>query len=190
MFGHLKPEDFVNLLEGLAGPAERTRLQSHLASCSNCAETLESMTALQARMMEDAAEQDAGIPEPDWSDFREGVRNSLLSRSVKRESAQSWLKWPVSSWRPALAWGVSAMFLVALTTGVLVWNGGSGSLETALPVEPEIEFEWSDLSDWSETDVLHEVAGLDTEEAENLKLVLRDALAEFETAGAKPEEVK
>jgi hypothetical protein len=190
MFGHLKPEEFVNVIDGLSGPAERERLETHLMACRSCAETLEAMSALQARMIEDASGQNAVVPEPDWSEFREGVRNSLLSRSVQRESAHSWLKWPVSSWRPVLAWGMSAAFVVALTTGALVWNGGSGSLETAPPDEPEMEVELAEWIDWSGTDVLHEIAGLNHEEAENLELMLRDALAEFDTAGAKPEEVK
>jgi hypothetical protein len=177
MFGHLKAEEFVNVLEGLTPPGKYTKVQAHLQSCARCAETLASVRAMHAQMSEAANEPDKYIPEPDWADFRDGVRNALLSRSVKRETNHGWLNWANSSWRPVLAWGMSAMFIVALTTGMLVWNrGGVESITPDVDTVPDL----TATADWAETDVLQQIAELDSEEAANLRLLLNDAVSELQ----------
>ena len=54
--GHLKAEDFVNLLEGLVLPAKQ---QQHLDSCARCRATWESMRPIHTEMFS----LDANIPE-------------------------------------------------------------------------------------------------------------------------------
>src|SRR5678815_1859096 len=90
MIGHLKAEDFTNLLEGAT---LTDRLQAHLDSCPQCMKTFKSVqevrNTIQGMRMEAADEY---IPEPDWSEFRSDIRNALLARSVKRENAtRNWL---------------------------------------------------------------------------------------------------
>src|SRR5574341_2364843 len=114
MFGHLKAEDFTNLIENAALPAKR---RAHLESCPRCMATLEAVRAVQAQMGSDSMD---GLPEPDWAEFRSGVRDGMLSRSIQRNAAvRRWTGWPV---RPVMAWALSAVFVVGLTTGMWVWN--------------------------------------------------------------------
>ena len=80
MFGHLKAEDFMNLMEGTPLAARR---RDHLESCARCAETLKSVEAVRNQVTELQMGADEYIPEPDWDEFRGDVRNALLSRSVK-----------------------------------------------------------------------------------------------------------
>jgi len=116
MFGHLKPEDFLNWMESGEAPAVH---RTHLDSCARCRETWDSLRPLQAGM----TSLDREIPEPDWARFRSSVRDELLSRSIKRQSA-SWPAWVSSGWsiRPGLAWALSLLLAVAIPTGAFVWH--------------------------------------------------------------------
>jgi hypothetical protein len=79
-----------------------------------------------------------------------------------------------------MAWGLSLVFVVVITTGVFVWQGrqvvsvtpatavsDTDSLD-ALAIEAE-------LSVWSQTGVFEELAQLETEEEENLRRILQTA---------------
>src|SRR5688572_9546707 len=100
MFGHLKAEDFINLMEGVS--LDQTR-RVHLESCARCAETLKSVEAIRIQVTAMQINAEEHIPEPDWAEFRGDVRNALLSRSVKRESTnRNWLGG--MRWKPAAAW--------------------------------------------------------------------------------------
>src|SRR5580765_5174640 len=113
MFGHLKAEEFVNTLEGVSLSERRT---GHLTTCRECRETLQSIRSIR----DSIAHEDTGIPEPDWSDFRQSVRAGLLARSVKRDSTvRRWTGWPV---RPAMAWGVSLVLLICVSAGGFLWH--------------------------------------------------------------------
>lgn len=113
MFGHLKAEDFVNLMEGGAMlPSHR----SHLDECERCRATFASVQAMHSGI----STMDDELPEPDWSEFRAGVRDELLSRSIQRESAvRRWTGWAV---RPATAWAMSIVFALGLTTVTVLWK--------------------------------------------------------------------
>ena len=99
MFGHLKAQEFLNLMEGAELPAER---KLHLDGCARCTATLTSMLSVHGAV----TSLDADIPEPDWAEFRSSVRDRLLSRAAQRSSAvRRWTGWPI---RPAAASALSA----------------------------------------------------------------------------------
>src|SRR5215510_698922 len=116
MWGHLKAEDFTNLLEGASLPERR---QAHLRSCRQCLDRLASVQEVRSRI-EDIQMDVEYIPEPEWSEFRSDVRNALLSRAVKRDhAAHGWFGG--MNWKPALAWGVSMLLVFGVSIGV-IWN--------------------------------------------------------------------
>jgi hypothetical protein len=114
MFGHLKPEDFLNWMESGEVPAVH---RMHLDSCARCRETWDSLPPLHAEM----TSLDSEIPQPDWARFRSSVRDELLSRSIKRQSG--WQAW-TSGWnvRPGLAWALSLLLAVAIPSGAFFWH--------------------------------------------------------------------
>src|ERR1051325_7724022 len=118
MFGHLKPEEFINAMEGndlvTAGIA-KDRL-AHLNSCAVCTAQLRSLETVRNEL----ALEDATIPEPDWNDFRDSVRRELLSRSVQRETTLR--RWTGCAIRPAIAWAMSFVLLVGLSIGGFLWH--------------------------------------------------------------------
>ena len=177
MFGHLKAEDFTNLLDG----AELTdRLQAHLQSCAHCLKTFESVQKVRNQIeemrMESAEEY---IPEPDWMEFREDVRNGLLSRSVKRDNAtRSWFG--KLGWQPAMAWGVSMLLVVGLLG--IIWSQRPSespvpetiAVENVPPVEPDL----NSLAEISQADVFDDLVQLDADEALHLQMILDDMVQE------------
>src|SRR5215831_13328283 len=113
MLGHLKAEDFINLMEGAEPPATH---KIHLDSCARCREVWESLKPLYAGI----TSLDREVPEPDWVEFRSSVRNELLSRSVQRQTVvRRWTGWAV---RPAVAWALSLFLAVGIPTGAFVWH--------------------------------------------------------------------
>lgn len=127
MFSHLKPENFVNLIEGEALPA---KYQAHLDGCARCRETWQEMQSMHGEF----ASSDAGldIPEPDWQHFRSSVRDELLSRSIQRQTAvrrvvRQWTGWSIN---PALAWGLSLVMAIGLTTATFLWRSGGSAERT------------------------------------------------------------
>ena len=113
MFGHLKAEDFVNLIEDAGTPAAH---RAHINSCATCRNTWESLKLAQAEV----ASMDSRIFEPDWAQFRSSVRDQLLSRSIQRSSTmRRWTGWTV---RPAMAWALSLLLAVGIPTGALLWH--------------------------------------------------------------------
>src|SRR5215813_11808333 len=133
MFGHLKSEDFVNLIESSEVPALWRR---HLDSCHRCRATWESLSAVHAEI----TSVDEDIPEPDWAAFRSSVRDQLFARSVQREaSRRRWSGWML---RPSAVWALSPVLAVGIPTGALMWhlqkdhNTESIGLETPKPASP------------------------------------------------------
>ena len=172
MFGHLKPEDFVNLIEGGALPAKR---KSHLDSCSRCGTKWTSMLAMHAEVTSPAAD----IAEPDWTEFCSAVRDRLLSRSMQRASAmRRWTGW---SMQPGAAWALSVFVAVALTTGAFLWNrertsSPAGVLEP-LPLHPAVESNDADTvkAVWSQTALFDELVQLGDAEEEQLRQMIASA---------------
>jgi hypothetical protein len=113
MFGHLKPQDFLNFLESGETPSVH---RTHIESCARCREVQESLKPMHAEV----ASLDSEIPEPDWATFRSSVRDELLSRSIQRQSSV----WPWSQWtfRPALVWALSMLLAVGIPTGAFLWH--------------------------------------------------------------------
>lgn len=174
MFGHLKAEDFMNLMEGTSLPDKR---RVHLESCARCAETLKSVEAVRSQVTAMQGTGDEDILEPDWAEFRGDVRNALLSRSVKRASASRSLLGGMG-WRPAAAWGFSTVLVFGLITGVVVRNQGtmerSGS--GVVPVEETLEPAGTinAIASMSQPDVFDTIIQLDENETESLRLLLED----------------
>jgi hypothetical protein len=175
MFGHLKAEDFTNLLEGAT---LSNRRQAHLQSCAQCIKKFESVQEVRSQIEGMRMESDEFIPEPDWSEFRSDVRNALLSRSVQREhAAKGWLSG--FSWKPALALGFSMVLVFGITFGV-AWNQRY--------VEPEStdnlassSFEEADLHSLAaiaQTDIFDDLVNLNADEALTLQMILDDMAQE------------
>jgi hypothetical protein len=177
MFGHLKAEEFVDLVEGAELTPER---RAHLNSCSRCSAEWKSLAPVHAEF----SALDNEVPEADWEQFRNSVRNELLSRSVQRASAvRRWTGWPI---RPAMAWGLSLVFAVAVTTGGFLWHSRRAETPTAragavvsTPVEGNLEPNSLEansmnavLAAWSQTDLFDELVNLEEPEQEALRRML------------------
>ena len=169
MLGHLKAEDFVNLMEGAELPAKR---RSHIDSCARCRATWESMRSVHAEM----TSLDADVPEPDWEHFRASVRDELLSRSVQRESTlRRWTGWAI---RPAVAWALSILMAVGITTVTVLWKTNDPtstptppSTVATVPLEPATEaFEAG-----PEKLLFDDVVSLGEEEQEQFRQMLESA---------------
>jgi hypothetical protein len=176
MFGHLKAEDFVNLMEGSELPA---KAHAHLHSCDRCNATWQSLQSVHAEVTSLRTD----IPEPDWTEFRSSVRDRLLSRSVQRQSAvRRWTGWPV---RPAMAWALSLFLAVGITIGAFLWNtedapepaSPASSVDVQAPllqpaqltdIEPEAAI-------WSRTALFDDLLQLSDAEQEQLRQMLESA---------------
>jgi hypothetical protein len=174
MFGHLKAEEFMDLIESGSIAADR---QKHLSSCASCENRLQASIAGYHSL---AGEGD--IPEPDWADFRNSVRTSLLSRSVQRESAiRRWTGWSI---RPAMAWALGLVICVCIGAGGFLWHVAKDSQQalqndadtpaSAVSADVPADLE-ADLSAWTKTGVFEKLAQLDSPQAEHLRNLLVSA---------------
>ena len=167
MFGHLKSEDFVNLVEG----AELSpKHKDHIDACAECYATWQSMRSVQLGF----SSLDTDIPEPDWVEFRSSVRDQLLSRSVQRQSAvRRWTGWSI---RPAVAWALSLMMAVGITTAALLWKVEDRKVD---PVAPTTEVQTASsegpaevIEPGPEKSLFDEVVSLGDEEQEQFRRML------------------
>ena len=168
--GHLKAEDFVNLLEGLVLPAKQ---QQHLDSCARCRATWESMRPIHTEMFS----LDANIPEPDWNQFRSSVRDELLSRSIQRESSmRRWTGWAM---RPSVAWVLSLLMAVGITTVTVLWKVDHSvppvqaptAIQSQAPFEPSNEV----VEAGPEKSLFDDVVSLGDEEQEQFRQLLESS---------------
>jgi len=172
MFGHLKAEDFTNLIDGTP-LSERQR--SHLASCPRCNETAAATQKIRAYATAMEFAEDEYIPEPDWTDFRGDVRNALLSRSVQRTHAsRGWFAG--MSWRPIAAWSVSLALVCVVSVGVVLWNPSSVEQTTDSLAIPETAdaTTMTAIAGMGRTDVFDDVLRLNDDEAKRLTQMLDD----------------
>ena len=184
MFGHLKAEEFVNVVEGGAVSAGH---RMHMDACTRCRETLKSLQSLYLEV----TTLDEHIPEPDWSEFRTSVRDEMLSRSVQRQTVvRRWTGW---SLRPAFAWSLSVLLAVGITAGAFMLTERTPSI----PVTPTVEFITmtdeaeplietqgieTEIQVWSNDNVFEDIATLGLEETENLRrLIEAEGLGVFQT---------
>jgi hypothetical protein len=179
MFGHLKAADFMNVVEGAPLLDKRA---AHLRSCARCTQTLNSIKDVRNQMaMQRTA--DEHIPEPDWADFRGDVRNALLSRSVKRETAgRSWLGG--MDWKPAAALGFSIVLVFAVIGGAVMWKQAAIS-DTAEQVTSASEIAEASgidaVAGMAQTDVFDDLLRLNETETENLKRMVESLTRKAES---------
>jgi len=174
MFGHLNAEEFMNLIETGSIAADR---QKHLSACASCESRLQSSIAA----YHSVAAGDRDIPEPDWADFRNSVRTSLLSRSVQREwTIRRWTGWSI---RPAMAWALCLFICVGLGAGGFLWHVSKDSqpapTNAGIPQPPPggtdvVDVE-ADLAAWTKAGVFEELAQLNSPQAEHLRNLLQSA---------------
>jgi len=184
MFGHLKAEDFTNLVEG--GELSSRHL-THLKSCARCANTLESARSVHAELTKSVVD-DQDIPEPDWFQFRADVRTAMLSRAAQRQP--STIRWGGWIMRPAMTWGLAVAFTAGLSAGLLIWNHQGANIQPAGSAVQEqiasLEINDADPADdasdsttidlgmtnWSQTSVFDELSQLNDMQAEKLQRIL------------------
>lgn len=126
------------------------------------------------KLVEDIEQtMDPNIPEPDWNEFRSAVRNQLLARSVQRQAAvRRWTGWSI---RPGMAWALSVLMAVGITTGAFLWRmqptGGPAARPQAdVRVEsPEVE---SEIAAWSQNGLFDELNQLGAAEEEQFRKLL------------------
>ena len=174
MFGHLKPEEFVNTMEGdgpLSAGLPKARME-HLNSCSVCAAQLQSLEAVRNNF----AMEDSAIPEPDWNEFRDSVRLELLSRSIQRETAvRRWTGWSI---RPTMAWALSLVVVLAVSVGGFVWHVRHDVARTASAGMQDMVLDSGDtegLAAWTGTGVFQELSNLEEPQIERLQLLIQSA---------------
>jgi hypothetical protein len=166
--GHLKAEDFVNLMEG----AELSLKQrKHIGECSRCHATWEYMRSAHSEM----SSLETDIPEPDWSSFRSSVRDELLSRSIQRQSTvRRWTGWAI---RPATAWALSLLLAIGVTTVTVLWKSNTHvtvngpNVSGIPPVEPAAEV----IEAGPEKALFEDVMSLGEEQQEQLRQMLESA---------------
>jgi hypothetical protein len=178
MLGHIKAEEFMNVIDGGVLPAAR---RQHLESCAACTSKLHSIDSAHKEF----SAADSDVPEPDWNEFRSSVRLELLSRSIQRDSAvRRWTGWPI---RPAMAWGLSLALIVCFGGAAFFWHISQDREQSISSVPPAprpappiletandaaaIE---SEKAVWS-TGVFEKVAQLEDEQAKQLLLMLENA---------------
>ena len=187
MSKHLEANEFVNLMEGLALPQDRS---GHLADCPDCRSTLAGINELH----EDISTLDEDLPDVDWTSLRSSVRDRLLSRAVQRSSVfQRWTGWTL---RPAMAWSLAFVVLIAV--------GGAGTLRHYQTQHPApglsqsafdtVPAEANDDTDnvfdvddetieaeaiaWSQTEIFSELDELENSESELLRELIASAAEE------------
>ena len=169
MLRHLKAEDFVNLIEGIELPVKH---RDHIGSCARCRATWESIRTVHSEI----TSLETDVPEPDWTEFRLSVRDKLLSRSIQRESVvRRWTGWAI---RPAVAWGLSMLMAVGITTVTVLWKMDRGTPaptpareETVVPIEPSDEV----IESGPEKSLFDDVVSLGDDEQEQLRQMLESA---------------
>ena len=172
MFGHLKPAEFMNIIEGSPVHAKR---QGHLDGCERCRMTLAEMQSAYRSV----SDPDEDFPKVDWEQFRSRVRDGLLVRAVQRESREArWLLWPS---RPALSWSLSLLLSIGLTSSLLVWyyaprqEGGVAAGPPAVAVSSDTPVLEPEMMVWSARGVFEELGALDDREIDKLRQLLAEA---------------
>lgn len=191
MLQHLETNEFVDLMDGLDLPVDRS---GHLDACQQCRSTLAGMDELQR----DISTFEEDLPDVDWTRLRSSVRDQLLARAVQRSSfLQRWTGWTL---RPAMAWSLAFVVLMGFVTlGTLrhyqtehpepdlaatAFSNASSS-NSAVPVTDSadmfvIDDETIDAEAlaWSQTELFIELDGLETSETALLRELISSAADE------------
>ena len=116
---------------------------------------------------------DDDIPEPDWVQFRSNVRDRVLSRSIQRETAvRRWTGWAI---RPAVAWALSLLLVVGLTTVTVMWHTGKSSSPAPSFVSPASEPSAEASEAVPEKALFDDLVQLGDEEQEQLRQILESS---------------
>lgn len=100
MTDHLRPEDFVDVLDNMAQAPAR----EHLAACAECREQLDELRD----MMRESADVEAPSPSPlFWEHFSDRVRQSTQTLPTRAP-------WWESLWRPAAVFAAAAVVILAV----------------------------------------------------------------------------
>ncbi len=163
---HLRAKDFVNLMEGIELPAKR---RAHLDTCAGCRSKWHALESVHAGV----SSMDDDIPEPDWVQFRSNVRDRVLSRTIQRETAvRRWTGWAI---RPAVAWALSLLLVVGLTTVAVIWNTGKPSSPATSFVSPASEPSAEAIEAVPEKGLFDDLVQLGDEEQEQLRQILESS---------------
>jgi len=128
----------------------------------------------------EVAESEQEVIEPDWTEFRSAVRDALLSRSAKRASVvRRWTGWPI---RPVMAWTISAVMVVGVSAGALLWHqntalssrSGDTIQQPAVVQSSEDSGIETEMTVWSQTSIFEELSQLETTEEDNLRTILME----------------
>ena len=179
MFGHLKPADFISVLDGDLIPAKRSR---HLEDCSDCRDTMTRLGKVRDDVVvSDRDPLDYELASVDWNGLRSSVRDGLLAQSVKRSSVLR--RWTGTSMKPAAAWSLGLVLVVSTVTAGGIWHyqtdhvrppiaegtadeGAFAAREFLLDNVDTIAAE--DLA-WSHTDIFSTLDELESSEEEALR---------------------
>jgi hypothetical protein len=190
---HLKPVEFVDVLEGGMLPPRR---RSHLDHCEQCQAGIESIRPLYEDLGVTASIPDGG-DSVDFEAIRRGIRQALLARAVKRSRRLG----PLGlGYGPLNVRGLTlALFVLALGLGGMwhyrtahtVRDAGTGSdtayVDDTLFLIDAAEALEVEATAWSGTDIFAELAELDTGEQETLRELIAMAIAEGgDPSGAAP----
>jgi hypothetical protein len=169
MFGHLKAEDFMNAMDGAELSVTH---RNHLDTCARCRATWDSTRSVHAEM----TSMETDVPEPDWVQFRSSVRDELLSRSIQRQTAvRRWTGWSI---RPAVAWGLSLLMVMGITTVTVLWKVDNRAPVATTVTQPQSLTEPAAIEvieAGPEKSLFDDVVSLGDEEQEQLRQMLESA---------------
>ena len=111
-------------LRGELAAAERAAIDTHLAACAECRDTVRDFAALAERL----ARAPAPAPPLHWGAFRAQLRDKLERRQRPAAAGRRWSLWPVPA---TLAAGLAAvlLYLGVLGPGGLTPVGKQATLE-------------------------------------------------------------
>jgi anti-sigma factor RsiW len=120
--------ELIPYLRGELSADERARVGAHLEGCAQCRESANASSAMLsnlARVVDD-------VREPDWTEYRAGLKRKLRASQAPDASVRGRWRWrredvrlplPVFGW-PSMALGAAAVAVLALA---IVMHRGAGS---------------------------------------------------------------
>ena len=120
--------EIVPYLRGELSAEEHARVGAHLEGCAQCRESAQASSAMLsnlARVVDD-------VREPDWTEYRAGLKRKLRASQAPDASVRGRWRWqredvrlplPVFGW-PSMALGAAAVAVLALA---IVMHRGAGS---------------------------------------------------------------
>jgi anti-sigma factor RsiW len=118
--------ELIPYLRGELSADERARVGAHLEGCAQCRESADAAAAILsnlARVVDD-------VGEPDWTEYRAGLKRKLRASQAESASVRGRWRWrredlrlPVFGW-PSMAVGVAAVAVLAIA---IVMHRGAGS---------------------------------------------------------------